>query len=821
MFVGNTYAQDTLHVNDESLDDIIKYSARDSIYTDLKKKQVHLYGDAQVENSEINLKAGYILIDLDKQEVTATHALNDLGEEVGYPVFTDGSDEIESKTIRFNFETKKAYIEGVKMQQDEYYLYMEKAKRHQNDELHFRTGKFTTCDLEEPHYHFQLSKAVMIPEKRIVSGPMNLWIVGVPTPFGLPFSVIPEQKERTHGIMFPELVPLSNYGFGVHNLGYYFPINQNLQTTAYVNLYSRGSWGVRNVTEYFKLYGYKGAFDAGFQQFRSGFPSNINQNKFSIFWQHTKDPKSSPYWGFASNVQFTSDNNNKASLDPVNPNFFKNTLTSDVNLTRSFPGLPLRMGLKLGVRQNSTSQNIALTSPIFNLNTTQFFPLKKLFRGSESWKQLFTRFGVIYGLEGQNRSTFKDSLLTQGNFNAIGSQFMNGIQQKLTVQTTGALFKNILKITPSVSYSNSINFQQGRRYYDTVAAISSFDTISQTGTLHNLSIGASATTNLYSYYKFIGPKKALLRHIATPSISFSYIPFLNPTITDTIIPGQNPVTYSPFERSLYTGSLGKDQGLISFGINNTFELKRASNKDTLTGFSKTRIIDALSITGNYDLFKDSMNLSPLTINLRISPVNWFNFIFSSNYSTYGWDDSTGVEINSWALQSNNRLGRFTNASLNSTFIITSKEGHKQLEETEDLQSNVWTADFDYYALHPEFLIDFRIPWKITFTHILNYSLNQNKLLPNDRSYKAVQTVSTNGDISFTKRWKLNGTINTDLETIKVTNAFFGLSRDMHCWALSFNWTPIGTNKSFLLSIRNTSALFGDAKLNFRRPPVFL
>ncbi|MEY3199838.1 MAG: hypothetical protein RJA13_1796, partial [Bacteroidota bacterium] len=222
----DSYAQtnsfrDTLKLNDESIEDVIYYSSRDSIYTDLKNKQVHLYGDAKLIYGEITMSAGYLLIDLNKDEVWARYSYDKDSVKVEYPKFTDGSEEITATSIRYNFQTEKGFIEELKLQQDEMYLYMGVAKRQQNEEIHFRQGRFTTCNLDEPHYHFQLSKAVMVPEKRIVTGPMNLWLKGVPTPLGLPFSVIPQQKERTHGILFPEMVPVSVYGFGVQNLGYY------------------------------------------------------------------------------------------------------------------------------------------------------------------------------------------------------------------------------------------------------------------------------------------------------------------------------------------------------------------------------------------------------------------------------------------------------------------------------------------------------------------------------------------------------------------------------------------------------------------------
>lgn len=815
-----SYAQikDTVVINSGEIDKPIYYSAKDSIYSDLKNKKIHLYKNATIDNGDIQMKAGYILIDLEKNEVYATYIYDADSNRTELPEFSDGGEKIVASSIRYNFNTEKGYIEEVAIKQDENFLYMEIAKKHPNDEIHFRKGRFTTCDLPDPHYHFQLSRAIMIPEKRIVSGPMNLWIKGVPTPLGLPFIVIPQQEDRTHGFVFPQIIPISQYGFGLQDLGYYLPINDRLQTTFYGTIFSRGSWGLRNNTEYVKRYNHRGNVDIGYQTFKAGFPTNTSQSKVNVLWNHRQDPKSNPYWNFSSKVNFISDNNSKNNLDPLNDQIFNNSFNSDINLTRSFPGKPMSAGVKISMRQNSLSQNISMTSPVLNFNVTRFFPLKNLVSGNAGWKDLIKRFGVTYSFEGQNRSTFSDSLLNQGDFNRIGDQFQNGISQRITVQTTASLFKNTWKLTPSVDYNNLINFQQIRKSYDPASLSLITDSLQKTGMSHNVSFKAQLNTAVYSYYKFIGKKEPLLRHVLTPSFSFQYVPNLNKNynyLMDTV-----SVEYSPFEQSLYRVGQTKDQALINFGFNNTFELKLKSDKDTVTGFKKTRIIDALTINGNYDLLKDSMNLSNINLGLRISPIRWLSFVATSSFSPYDWNDTTGSVLGDYAIN-NDRLGRFLRTSFSTTLTLTSKESREKIKEsTKNIESN-WNADYNYFLLHPEFVVNYNIPWKLSLSHIYTINTNTNITATNSDRLSKVQTLMLNGDLSFTKRWKLISTVNFDVEDAIVTNARFTLSRNMHCWSLAFNWIPIGTNKSFLFSIRSTSSLFKDAKIDIKKPPAFL
>ncbi len=819
---GLVTAQDTLFVNGQSINKVVTYKASQKIVHDVVLRRIYLFGNAEVQSDGFTIRAGYILIDIDSNLVEASYRLDSLNTKVEFPELTEGNETIRCQTIKMNYKTQKAFIQALAIKQDEFYFRMQTAKRQQNEELHLRQGILTTCDLEEPHYHFQLSKGVLVPNERIVTGPMNLWISGIPTPLGLPFAYIPtNQKERSSGLLFPEFIPLSAYGFGVQNLGWYFPINDRLQTSAYVNLYSRGSWGLRNDFDYAKRYSYNGRLSLGFQQFNSGFPLNDKRNKLSISWSHRKAPKSNPFWDFSSNVNFISDNQSKNSLDPINPDYFSNSFNSDINLARNFPGKPINSGLKLSLRQNSIAQNISLTSPVFNFNVTRVFPFKDLFEvADKNWKKTIQRIGVAYNLEAQNRSQFKDNLLSNGDFNAIGQQFMNGISQSMSIQTNTGFFKNALKINPSLNYGNKLNFQQVVKTYNPIENNTQTDTIGQLAMRHELNFNLTATTVIYSYYRFVGKRQARLRHLMTPNLGYRYTPGWNPLLSVNAGPNQSQITYSPFERSIYSVGSNREASMLTFGINNTAELKFKSEKDTVNGFKKIRLLDQFSITGNYDFTKDSIQLSDLALNLRISPASWINFVSNAQWSPYAWN-SNGQTQGNYAWKNGQSLGRLTSTNLTTSMVLAPKKDRKKLQDHSLLfNEQDWNADFNYYALHPENAIYYDIPWKMTLSHVYSIRANQD-LSTNPSTWLFVQTLVLSGDLSFTKRWNLSGNLNFNLQEQRLTNAYFALNRNMHCWALSFYYVPLGGNKSFLLTIRNTSSIFRDAKIEIRKPPSFL
>lgn len=813
---------DTIYTTDESFEETATFSARDSIYSDFKKQRIYLYGDAKVHYTDIDLSADYIEIDMEAHEILATYTYDADSNRVGVPKILMDGQEMEVGKIKLNYETKKAFIREVKIKQDENYLYMDVAKRHANEEIHFKKGRFTTCDLPEPHYHFQLSKAILIPEKRIVSGPMNIWVKNVPTPLGFPFMIIPQKKEREkrHGFLFPQFVPQSLYGMGIQNLGYYIPINDTISTVVTASILTSGSWDIGNRLNYKIRYKFSGNTYVNFQQFRESFPSKRLSNKLTLQWTHTQDPKANPYWNFSANVNFVSDNKSKNNIDPLNANYFTNTFKSDINLTRSFPGKPITMGLKLSMNQSTSTRNVMLTSPIFTTNVTRFYPFK-IFRkskiGATKW---YEQIGMSYNLEAKNMATFGDSLMQAGNFRAIGQTFFNGINQTATMQTTVSLFKNTWKLTPSVNYRNTVNFQQIRKDFDAPNSVMLIDTLKQAGMSQQLTANVQLTTVLYAYYRFVGKKQALLRHVLTPSFGYRFIPTLNKSFS-YVDQYNKQIMYSPFERSLYSETTTKNQSIITYGFNNTFELKRKSAKDTITGFKKTRIIDAFSINGSYDMLKDSMKLSDINIDLRINPLPFLSFVARGNFSPYSWNDSTGRAIKEFAIKDKKVLGRMTLMDFNTTFTITSKESKEKIEQNKDLFSQYWNSDFQFYALHPEMFLDFSIPWKVNISHIITVNANQNRMPTNPDKYTYAHTVSVNGDISITKRWKVTSTIYYDLRAKNITNFRVDLTRDMHCWRMSVNWIPIGFNKSFMVTLMGTSSMLSSAKLNIRKPPALL
>jgi hypothetical protein len=810
---------------ENTLDGPAVYSCRDSIVADLKRKVIILYGEAQMEFQGITMTADHIEMDMERKEVFAIYTTNENGERVGIPKFEEGTESFTAATIRYNFETQKGYIEELRTQQEENYLYMGQAKRQKSGHVHFRDGRFTTCDLDYPHFHFQLSKAVLVPNERIVTGPMNLWVMGVPTPLGLPYSFIPTKERKSGGLLFPNFVPAGPFGFGFSDLGYYFPIQKSdqVQTTVYGSLFSQGTFAVRNQTDYLVKYKFTGALNLEYNSFRLPFPlDSIRNQKIIIQWSHQQDAKANPYWRFNSRVNFQSDNNGQTNLDPMNAQFFQNNFFSDINLTRTFPGKPVTMGLKAGLRQNSASGNLDLELPTYNLNVNRFFPFKALRKSKIGGEKFYEKIGVTYNMEARNRALFADTLLNNRQFDLIQNQFQNGVRHTAAMITAFKLFNNTITLSPSINYSARMNFQYIERGFDTGTNTQTIDTLRGLGFSQDMNFSASFATTLYGYYRFAFDKDMRMRHVITPSVNFRYIPNLSSSITDNVGPGGTQVTYSPFEQSLYREPNNRALGLIDYSLGNTFELKTKARRDSINEFNKFMLVDAFNIRGNYDVLKDSMRFSDLNIEFRMSPFPSLSFVSRGIYSLYAYD-SLGMEINEFAWNNDQGLGRFLNFDFSTTFTIASKESKNIIQENQRAiaANNVWGADFQYFALNPHEIIDFRIPWKMSFTHTWFFNRNTNPQTFTARRFNQNQNLMVNGDVSFTERWKLGFSSNFDMEELQITQTRLSLTRDMHCWQLSFFWNSFGTMQNFMVRFNASAAMLQNAKLEFRKPPDFL
>jgi hypothetical protein len=782
-----SFGQDST-TTDLGLDYPVFYSADDSIIADVPHQIVRLYGNSKVTYDDIELTASIIEIDLKKKEVSAYYTLDSLGQPIGKPIFLQGTEEVKCDELKYNFDSKQGYITEIRTQQDDGYIHLEQSKIHANDEIHFLNGKYTTCDKEKPHYYFKLSKAMIIPNKRIVTGPMHMRILNFPLPIAAPFAIFPNSDDRTHGIELSQMrfSLASTYGTGIEKIGYYIPLNKNWETFIYGSVYTTGRWGLSNTTNYYKKYKAKGTFSVGYERLSGYFFDSIVSNNYNINWRHVQDPKAHPSIKFNSDVNFRSNNNPKQSLNYISDNYFQNQINSSITLSKSWKISKLNGGwnIKNSLRQSVQSKTFTLELPSFNFNVSRFD--LGVLRQQKIGKKWYENISITYALNTQNKVIMPDSIFNPQYMSLIKGYAKNGIKQNVVLQTNLKPKNGIFNFNLSTNYNEYWNFQTYQKEWN--GSTNHIDTILNNGlaTTRDINFRGGLTSNLYGYFKSPN-QKVKARHVMSPQISFTYKPDIGAHQSYQYDSLGNTAFYSPFDVSLYREPIKGESGLISFSVGNTLELKYRDKKDTINEtYKKLRLVDAFSIGSSYDIFKDSMNLSDFTFSFRSSPIKIINLQSSWRVSPYSWIDSTGIKTKTYAWNDNNGIGRITTFSATITARFKSKTN---LDTSSTRLSLPWTANFSY-----------------------NTTVNrtQNGIVQKD-TFKIIQTVRWNGDLKINKNWRFDYDLSTDVQKGELSALNIGIWRNLHCWEAGLTWRQTGHGK---WGRDNNNKLYWDRPTNY-------
>ncbi|MBI4648469.1 MAG: LPS-assembly protein LptD [Bacteroidia bacterium] len=831
--LNDSLKKDTLKgfkISKNAIEVQIPYKAKDSIRFLVKEQKVFLYGDAVVKYGTIELSAAYIEIDLSKNLVFATGVKDSTGKETGKPVFKDGTDEFQARTMQYNFRTEKGLIKGVISEQAGGYLHGEVTKKQENDEIHIKSGKYTTCNLEHPHFYINLTKAKVIPNDKIITGPANLVVEDLPTPLFIPFGYFPNQEKHKSGIIIPEYGEESNRGFYLRNGGYYLPLGDFADVTFLGDVYSRRSWAASLKSNYKLRYKFNGNVD--FRYNVNYLEDTVNNNGYAIQWRHSQDPKAMPNSNFTASVDFRSSSYNRNNAYSIERRM-ENITQSSISYRKTFANTPFNLSTNLNHSQNFTDSTINLRLPVINLSVNKIYPLK--LKGS-SGKKWYEKIGVSYNGAFSNNITTKEAELYSGN---AMDKFKNGINHNADINTSFNLLKYIM-VSPYLNFNDRMYFKRIVKpglvisNGDTLSTAADIDTISKFCNSWDYDVGTTMNTKIYGLYQFRqdDPVKGMM-HVITPNISLSYRPdfgkikfgnYDSAVVAYDSIYSNNQFIgfdtvrqlYDPYQGFIYQNAPTGKSGMISFGLNNTLEMKVRSSKDTASEYKKIRILDALSFKTGYNLAADSLNWSPLSTSARTKLFGKVNVIASASLNPYAID-TLGRIINTfeWEKEKNPasfinpggkfKYGRLTSATVSFDMSFKSKQGDKKKEQKTDLLPANY---LDYY-------VDFEIPWNMSISYSLSYSKS---FILAEQKYQdnTTQTIRFNGDLNLTNKWKIGFSSGYDFQNKKITTTTIDIYRDLHCWEMSFNWIPFGNYLSYNFTIKAKSSILQDLKLNKKR-----
>jgi hypothetical protein len=815
---------DTLNVkiSSDSLDAPVQYAASDSMVLDVATKKITLYNKASTKYKDLDLTAYSIELDQPTQIVVATYMLDTLGEKQGKPHFVQGESNMDADSIIYNFKTQKGITKSTFTQQGEMYVYGSRIKKVNVNDFFALDGRFTTCNLDTPHFAFRTKKLKLVNKKLAVSGPIHPEFEGVPVPIYIPFGFFPLSQGRKSGILPPQFVANEQFGLGLEGVGYYKVLGEKFDVMLRGDIYSYGGWRAVLTPTYKHRYHYSGRLNLSVQNTRilSLDPDkefDVNRS-FNIQWSHVADAKARPGTSFQASVNAGSTQFNR--FVGANPSInFQNQMYSSIAYTKNWNN-KFNLSLTAGHDQNNRTRQVNVRLPDGSFTVNNFYPFqKKEFVGTPKW---YEKLGIGLNSQFRNQVSFYDSAFS---FTQLIDTMQWGAQHNIPI-TLSLPSLGPIQIAPGISYSERWYAQQFDRTWN--PATNKIDTSINRGfyTARDMSFSMSLNTALFGTYDKFGKNSSVraIRHVIRPSVSASYKPDLNgkdyySTQVDTT---GRQVRFSKYAGSLY-GAFGEGEfGGLSFTLDNNLEMKVRSKKDTTSedGIKKIRLIDGFGLTGSYNFLADSFQLSPISLYLRSTLFEKINITASASMDPYK-TDRQGYRINELAWSGDGfSLGRITSGNIAISTSFTSKQKEKkELPPDEDLSGiGLPMTNEEQQALlnnvrnNPAEYADFNIPWSVN----LSYSLSFTRLLKRDYSGYETQvnsSVNVSGDFNLTPKWKLGASTFYDFRGASIQQLTMFLSRELHCWQLGINITPVGLYRTFNITINPKSGLLRDLKIN--------
>ncbi|HUZ61126.1 MAG TPA: putative LPS assembly protein LptD [Hanamia sp.] len=827
---------DTIHYKlaKNALEAPIDYTAEDSMVIDVKDSKVTLYGKkVTVKYKDNNLTGPVVSFDEKSGDIVASIKRDSTGKVISFPTFKQADFTSQMDTVKFNLKSGKGLTKSTYTQQGQMYVYAKVIKKVSPEVFYALRGRFTTCDLDTPHFAFISNKIKFITNKVAISGPVHPEVEGVPIPIYFPFGIFPLNSGRHSGFLPPNFTVNQQEGIGLEGLGYYKVINDYWDFVIRSSIYSYGGWSLNFNPRYSKRYHYSGNLSLNIIHFNvnaKGDPDFSKTRAFQITWSHSADTKSRPGVTFSANVDAGSSSYN--SLVPNNTNLnYQNQLSSSIAYSKTWQGSPFSLTLTANHNQNTLLKLFNVSLPTLGFTMTTIYPFRRKDAvGPLKW---YENLGIGYTLNAQNRFSFYDTVKNRSIFQQIGDTLQWGAHHTIPI-TLSLPQMGVFQLAPSVSYDETWYQNKVSQSWN-----STRDTLNATKiqkgfyAARQMSFGLSVTTKIYGMFasKKKDAKIIAIRHLLTPTFGISYQPNFNRnnyyTVQTDSFGNKSVLPYYAGGYNIYSAYTNGRFGGFNFGLNNNLSMKVRSKKDTgKNAIKKISLLDVLSINGSYNLFPvDFHHFSNFSANASTNLFNKVNITANANFDPYRSNEyGIDTSILIWKTDPIS-LGRLTNASisLSSSF----KGGNKQTGDKSGVKpgespppvepgydQDQLNSNMAYIRNNPGEYADFNIPWSVN----LSYSFALTKQFIYGSGFKSnfSQNLNFSGTLNITPKWQMaiNGFYNVSLGQLNPLT--MSMSRDLHCWQMSINVTPLGIYRYFSINLSPKSSLLQDLKINRTR-----
>ncbi|WP_296383967.1 putative LPS assembly protein LptD [Winogradskyella sp.] len=828
----------------EFLQDVVKYKAADYVSINQKDQKIYLYNEAQVIYQDMEITAGVIVIDYNKNLVYAGR----LKDSTGYsqrPVFKQGSNVIEPDSIIFNTENKKALVFNSRTEQAGFKVYSPITKKENDSVYYMKNGRFTTAESEEdPEYQFISSKMKLVPGKKVIVGPTYMEIYGVPTPIALPFAFFPMTDKQTSGIIFPSFGEDTgnDRGYFLQNGGYYFAINDYLDLAVLGDYYTNGSYGLRIENNYAVRYKFRGNLSFRYENLLNserGFPDFSQSTIYNIRWSHSQDAKANPNSRFSASVNLGSSTYYQQSVNQLNQaNFLNNTLASSVSYSKTFQGEPqVNLSLTATHNQNTNTEAINLTLPTMQASMGRVYPFAPK---TGTKKGAIQNINFQLNTRGEYRINTTDSLFGKSE---MFDDALAGMRHSIPVTTNFKVFDHF-SVSTSANFEETWTLKTIRRFYD--QSLQQEVSIDQSGFDRFLTYNASASvgTTLYGMYNFKkegkSPKIEAIRHVIRPSLSYSINPAFDQyyetyDVIDADGTTTDQVEYTRFQNSLFGSPGNRYSSSVGISIGNNIEAKIRPKDSTSTESEKIFILNNLNFSTSYNIAADSLNWSPVRVSGGTQILDKkMSINFGMTLNPYALDSNNSL-INTFNINNGGSLFRLTSANINMSYTLSndSFSGSESEDDKSSAQESArsggrtdglfgTTEDFADRRLSDKDKEDgkednnefynYKIPWNLRLAYAANYTNTRRE------SQISSHSLMFSGDIELSPRWSVGASSGYDFLNQGFTYTQLRFERDLLSWRMNFTWVPFSNRASWNFFIGIKSSMLKDLKYDKRRQP---
>ena len=864
-----TYTPDS---SDTQMEGPIKYKSEDIEYN-MSDESTDLHGDASIDYTNINLTAGFINVAWKNNLLKALpqSERDSLYGNIRPTMVEKGDDPMVGDTMIYNLETKNGKVIRGKTQAEDGYYHGQEIRNQDMSVFYIDDAAYTTCDLDHPHFHFEMNRMKMINEDKVLARPIILYIANIPI-FGVPFGLFPHQKGNRHsGWIMPSYGTDARWGGYINGLGYYWAASDFFDSKFTMSLYDRDGVTLRSQNNYTKRYAYSGSFDLETKQrFSGSVPEedrdiyNLGSNRqtdYVVRWNHRQQLRNNQSAAVNASYYSSGDYNRRTGIEQQKR--LNQQAVSNATYSKRWPKSRNSLSINLSSRRDLMAEKKIDQNSIFFSNPSRagqqinitnntlpqlaFSPSQRaLFPTKLTKKKWYNNINYNYSSRFTNNlknyfeseayaiddSTTGYQWVKNENNDPLEQTFSDYIfSHSSGINMSSKIFK-YFNVSPSISLKSDWVNRSYSGFIDSTTGQINKNEVKGFSARTTGSFNINMNTQIYGLFPVKLGKTEAIRHVLSPSIGYSYRPDFskevfgkNPGYYQTIKQDNGEIAY--FDR--YSGTLaggtprGENQSM-NISLNNIFQAKIVDGDS-----EKKQDLFSWRMSTGRNFVADNFQWNNLNSSIRANISRKLNLDFSMTHDWYDYDKDKNMRIDTFKTNNGLPSPRLINARFSTGFRFSGKrlsyepEEEDLIDDTTNVEQRVDGANLANMFSGTQNIGSNKPPRGDLWSTSASFSFAYNNANPNNP--QKTFWMSSNSTIQFTEAWKIQYNARFDLINQNLVSQTFSIYRDLHCWELSLNWTPSGYASGLYLKLNVKSPNLRDLRFEqrggtFSRPSLF-